>query len=83
MLVRRTFVGINASDINYTSGRYHSSRKEAEQQLPFDAGFETVGVVAAVGDGVAGGGPTAAEGVGGAGPTWMAGLHNSLHSMVL
>jgi NADPH:quinone reductase-like Zn-dependent oxidoreductase len=54
VLVRRAYAGINASDINYTSGRYHSSKAEAERQLPFDAGFETVGVVAAVGEGVTG-----------------------------
>ncbi|GLC40673.1 hypothetical protein PLESTB_000034100 [Pleodorina starrii] len=52
LLVRRVFAGVNASDINYSSGRYHSSRSEAESQLPFDAGFESVSVVVAVGEGV-------------------------------
>lgn len=51
--MRRCFVGINASDINYTAGRYSGSPAEAAAKLPFDAGFESVGVVAAVGPGVA------------------------------
>lgn len=37
--------------INFTSGRYQTNKREAENSLPFDAGFETVGVVAAVGEG--------------------------------
>ena len=49
VLVRRTFGGINASDVNWTSGRYHGSRRAAEAALPYDAGFESVGVVVAVG----------------------------------
>ncbi len=35
--------------------RYFGSRKEAEAKLPFDAGFEAVGLVAAMGDEVKGG----------------------------
>ncbi|KAG1673072.1 hypothetical protein FOA52_013141 [Chlamydomonas sp. UWO 241] len=54
LLLHRVFVGINASDINYTSGRYHGSKKAAEAKLPFDAGFESVSIVAAVGPGVSG-----------------------------
>lgn len=34
--------------------RYHGSKKAAEAKLPFDAGFETVSVVAAIGLGVKG-----------------------------
>lgn len=34
--------------------RYHGSKKAAEARLPFDAGFESVSVVAAVGPGVRG-----------------------------
>eukprot|EP00879_Flechtneria_rotunda_P012556 GHRR01013111.1.p1 GENE.GHRR01013111.1~~GHRR01013111.1.p1 ORF type:complete len:519 (+),score=205.96 GHRR01013111.1:42-1598(+) len=45
VLVRRLFVGINASDVNYTSGRYHGSSSAASAALPYDAGFESVGVV--------------------------------------
>ena len=41
--------GINASDINYTAGRYFGSAEVAAKRLPFDAGFESVGAVAAVG----------------------------------
>jgi NADPH:quinone reductase-like Zn-dependent oxidoreductase len=35
--------------------RYFNSPQEAKAKLPFDAGFESVGVVAAVGAGVTGG----------------------------
>lgn len=50
LLIRRVGVGVNASDVNRTSGRYHGSLKKAREELPFDAGFETVSVVAAVAD---------------------------------
>ncbi|CAG2185140.1 PTGR3 [Mytilus edulis] len=46
VLVKNRFVGINASDINYTAGRYDTTVKP-----PFDCGFEAVGEVAAVGPG--------------------------------
>lgn len=49
ILVRRMFSGVNASDINFTSGKYHGSSKEAERNLPFDAGFESVGIVVQAG----------------------------------
>ncbi|KAF5830042.1 hypothetical protein DUNSADRAFT_15083 [Dunaliella salina] len=54
LLLRRVHVGINASDINYTAGRYHASLAEAQSRLPFDAGFESVSIVVAVGSGVRG-----------------------------
>ncbi|KAK9805373.1 hypothetical protein WJX73_007858 [Symbiochloris irregularis] len=54
VLMRRVWAGINASDINYTAGKYFGSVKESEKRLPFDSGFEAVGVIAAVGDGVTG-----------------------------
>ncbi len=62
VLVRRLFTGANASDVNFSSGRYHSSVQEARSLLPFDAGFESVGVVVAAASDVtgeqgAGGGP--------------------------
>lgn len=38
------FVGINASDVNYSAGRYDASVKP-----PFDAGFEGIGEVVALG----------------------------------
>ncbi|XP_037001663.2 prostaglandin reductase 3 isoform X1 [Artibeus jamaicensis] len=44
LLVRNRFVGVNASDINYSAGRYDPSVK-----TPFDAGFEGVGEVVALG----------------------------------
>ncbi|XDA88463.1 hypothetical protein R6Z07F_018112 [Ovis aries] len=44
LLVRNRFAGVNASDINYSAGRYDPSVK-----TPFDAGFEGVGEVVALG----------------------------------
>ncbi|XP_028593313.2 prostaglandin reductase 3 isoform X1 [Podarcis muralis] len=44
LLVRNRFVGINASDINYSAGRYDTSVKP-----PFDVGFEGIGEVVALG----------------------------------
>ncbi|XP_021070204.1 prostaglandin reductase 3 [Mus pahari] len=44
LLVRNRFVGINASDINYSAGRYDPSAKP-----PFDIGFEGIGEVVALG----------------------------------
>ncbi|PNH03759.1 Zinc-binding alcohol dehydrogenase domain-containing protein 2, partial [Tetrabaena socialis] len=63
LLVRRVYAGVNASDINYSSGRYHASKAEAQSKLPYDAGFESVNVVMAVGEGEAGAG-------GGYGTAW-------------
>ena len=48
VLVRNHFVGINASDINFTAGKYTPGVKP-----PFDAGFESIGIVEAVGPAVA------------------------------
>ncbi|GAA6215390.1 zinc-binding alcohol dehydrogenase domain-containing protein 2 [Lates japonicus] len=44
LLVRNRFVGINASDINFSAGRYDPSLKP-----PFDAGFEGIGEVVGLG----------------------------------
>jgi len=44
VLVRNRFIGINASDINFTAGRYASGAP------PFDCGFEALGEVVAKGD---------------------------------
>uniref|UniRef100_A0A8C5KGI1 15-oxoprostaglandin 13-reductase n=1 Tax=Jaculus jaculus TaxID=51337 RepID=A0A8C5KGI1_JACJA len=44
LLIRNRFVGINASDINYSAGRYDPSVKP-----PFDIGFEGIGDVVALG----------------------------------
>jgi Alcohol dehydrogenase GroES-like domain len=54
VLIRNVYAGVNASDVNFSSGRYQASRAEAEAQLPFDAGFEAVGVVAAAAPDVTG-----------------------------
>lgn len=52
----REFVSISnkCSPPNMTDVRYHGSKTAAEAKLPFDAGFETVSVVAAVGPDVKG-----------------------------
>ena len=49
VLVRNQFVGINASDINFTAGKYQPGLTP-----PFDCGFEALGEVVRVGDGVVG-----------------------------
>lgn len=46
VIVKNRYVGINASDINYTAGRY-----DPTVVAPFDCGFEGIGEVAAVGPG--------------------------------
>ncbi|KAI3525928.1 hypothetical protein L1887_05062 [Cichorium endivia] len=53
VLLKIIYVGVNASDVNYTSGRYFSgSEQEISTLLPLDAGLEAVGLIAAVGDDV-------------------------------
>ncbi|KAI3788408.1 hypothetical protein L2E82_01173 [Cichorium intybus] len=53
VLLKIIYVGVNASDVNYTSGRYFSgSEEEISTLLPLDAGLEAVGLIAAVGDDV-------------------------------
>lgn len=49
VLVKNRYVGINASDINFTAGRYF-----ADKPPPFDVGFEAVGEIAAKGSSVKG-----------------------------
>ncbi|XP_036411850.1 prostaglandin reductase 3-like [Colossoma macropomum] len=44
LLIRNRYVGINASDINYSAGRYDRSMTP-----PFDVGFEGVGEVVGLG----------------------------------
>ncbi|XP_073422685.1 prostaglandin reductase 3 isoform X1 [Dendrobates tinctorius] len=44
LLIRNRYIGINASDINFSSGRYDASVKP-----PFDIGFEGIGEVVALG----------------------------------
>ncbi|XP_027009080.1 prostaglandin reductase-3 [Tachysurus fulvidraco] len=44
LLIRNRYIGINASDINYSAGRYDPSLT-----LPFPVGFEGVGEVVALG----------------------------------
>lgn len=52
VLVKIIYAGVNASDVNYSSGRYFGNEKEAASRLPFDAGFESVGIIAAMSDSV-------------------------------
>ncbi|XP_028777071.1 prostaglandin reductase-3 [Neltuma alba] len=55
VLVKLVYAGVNASDVNFSSGRYFSGKdKDISSRLPFDAGFEAVGIIAAVGDSVTG-----------------------------
>ena len=50
LLIRNRFVGINATDINVSAGRYHNHWKA--NKPPFDIGLEGLGEVVAVGPGV-------------------------------
>lgn len=45
VLVHNKYVGINASDVNYTAGRYDPTARP-----PFDAGFEGLGQIVAAGE---------------------------------
>ncbi|RNF05962.1 oxidoreductase [Trypanosoma rangeli] len=49
IFVKNLFVGINASDINFTAGRYRPDAKP-----PFECGFEALGEVLATGEKVKG-----------------------------
>jgi hypothetical protein len=53
VLVKIIYAGVNASDVNFSSGSYFGGNsKDLLSRLPFDAGFEAVGIIAAVGDSV-------------------------------
>lgn len=53
VLVKIIYAGVNASDVNFSSGRYFGGNNDdIASRLPFDAGFEAVGIIAAVGDSV-------------------------------
>lgn len=53
VLLKVIYAGVNASDVNFSSGRYFGGNdKDLTSRLPFDAGFEAVGIIAAVGDSV-------------------------------
>lgn len=54
VLMRVAYAGVNASDVNFTAGRYHGSIEAARAAMPLDAGFEAVGAIAAVGQQVTG-----------------------------
>ncbi|XP_054153339.1 prostaglandin reductase-3-like [Oppia nitens] len=47
VLIKNIYAGVNASDVNITAGRYFTDAK-----VPFDVGFEGLGVIAAVGKNV-------------------------------
>jgi len=44
ILIRNLYLGINASDINFTNGKY------TKVKPPFDAGFESIGEVVEIGE---------------------------------
>ncbi|KAL3843924.1 hypothetical protein ACJIZ3_001327 [Penstemon smallii] len=53
VLLKIIYAGVNASDVNFSSGRYFSgSNTDLVSRLPFDAGFEAVGIIADIGDSV-------------------------------
>uniref|UniRef100_A0A2C9VJJ6 Alcohol dehydrogenase-like N-terminal domain-containing protein n=1 Tax=Manihot esculenta TaxID=3983 RepID=A0A2C9VJJ6_MANES len=53
VLVKVIYAGVNASDVNFSSGRYFTgNNKDIGSRLPCDAGFEAVGIIAAMGDSV-------------------------------
>lgn len=54
VLMRVAYAGVNASDVNFTAGRYHGSIEAARAAMPLEAGFEAVGAIAAVGQQVTG-----------------------------
>lgn len=49
VLVKNHFSGVNAADLNVTAARYFTVGK-----IPFDIGFESLGVVEAIGQDVTG-----------------------------
>ena len=49
VLVKNKYCGINASDVNFSAGKYHGNRPP----LPMDAGFEAAGIVVAASPDVA------------------------------
>ncbi|KAJ8530076.1 hypothetical protein K7X08_036911 [Anisodus acutangulus] len=53
VLLKVIYAGVNASDVNFSSGRYFSGNgKDVTSLLPLDSGFEAVGIIAAIGDAV-------------------------------
>ncbi|KAE8667868.1 ARP protein (REF) isoform 2 [Hibiscus syriacus] len=53
VVLKVIYAGVNAGDVNYSAGRYfQGNKKDISSLLPADAGFEAVGIVAAVGDSV-------------------------------
>ncbi|CAI0447150.1 unnamed protein product [Linum tenue] len=53
VLVKIIYAGVNASDVNFSSGRYFSGgNNDVSSMLPLDAGFEAVGIVASLGESV-------------------------------
>ncbi|EPS60547.1 hypothetical protein M569_14256 [Genlisea aurea] len=53
VLLKILYAGVNASDVIYSSGKYFvDGSNDIISRLPLDAGFEAVGIVAAVGESV-------------------------------
>ena len=45
VIVRMIYAGVNASDVNFTAGKYFGNKDAAKRALPFAAGLEGVGIV--------------------------------------
>ncbi|MBA0606034.1 hypothetical protein Godav_018552 [Gossypium davidsonii] len=53
VLLKVIYAGVNAGDVNFSAGRYfQGTKEEISSLLPFDAGFEAVGIIAAIGDSI-------------------------------
>ncbi|KAL9271223.1 putative quinone oxidoreductase, partial [Drosera capensis] len=53
VLLKIVYAGVNASDVNFSSGQYFGGNEnDLNGHLPFDAGFEAVGILAARGESV-------------------------------
>uniref|UniRef100_A0A7N0ZTZ4 Enoyl reductase (ER) domain-containing protein n=1 Tax=Kalanchoe fedtschenkoi TaxID=63787 RepID=A0A7N0ZTZ4_KALFE len=53
VLLKIIYAGVNASDVNFSSGRNFGGKdQDLGSCLPFDAGFEAVGIIAATGNSV-------------------------------
>ncbi|CAI8608209.1 unnamed protein product [Vicia faba] len=53
VLVKIIYAGVNARDVNFSSGRYFGgNNNDTAARLPFDAGFEAMRIIAVVGESV-------------------------------
>ncbi|KAH7833264.1 hypothetical protein Vadar_004652 [Vaccinium darrowii] len=52
VLVKIIYAGVNSSEFTVNFGSRSGNKNDLDSRLPFDAGFEAVGIIAAVGDSV-------------------------------